>query len=391
MLDREAHVPANVPAHGGFLWWHRGDGFAGWGEAARVPVGSEPARFERAGRDLARLFARVQTADPDGPVPIGVGSFSFDRHEPGSILVVPQVVVRGTDVTIAGAMELPVIAHEARIAPAVDRARYAGADISELAWLEAVSDAIRDVSQGQLSKVVLARDELVWARAPFDEGAIASRLIDRFPDCYTFVCGGLIGASPELLVRKVGRHVESVVLAGSAPRGSDAATDDRLAQRMLDSNKERDEHGLSVTSVVEGLRSLCSDVEVEDTPHLMRLANLQHLATSVRARADATMSVLDLVGALHPTAAVCGAPRSEALARIRSVEGRARGRYGGPVGWVDARGDGEWAIALRCAQVDGTRARLFAGAGIVAGSMPEEELEETRLKLRAMQEALGAG
>lgn len=389
-LDRSVHVVSNLPPTGGCLWWHDDDGFAAWGEAARIEVGDGPARFKHAAAELAATFAAIQVNGPAVGTPIAVGSFTFDPLEQGSILVIPRLVLRRDRAVLADGAELPVLSYDVASRPPLDRARFAGAAMSELTWLEAVSTAVDDIEHGRLDKVVLARDELVWAKTPFDEGAVAARLIERYPGCYTFACGGLVGASPELLVRKRGTSVESLVLAGSGPRSIDPEHDEAIGRKMLNSDKERCEHALAVASVLDPLRQLCEAVQVEETPHLLRLANVQHLATRVQAKVDASVSVLELVGVLHPTAAVCGVPRIDALGTIRAAEGGLRGRYAGPVGWVDASGDGEWAIALRCAQITGTRARLFAGAGIVAGSMPEDELEETRLKLRAMQDALGA-
>lgn len=271
-----------------------------------------------------------------------------------------------------------------------DRVRHARGEIDELRWLDGVSAAIRSIEEGALSKVVLARDEVVWRKTPFSERTIATRLAQTFPECFTFVCDGLVGATPELLVRRSGRQVESVVLAGSARRGSNPVDDAAVADGLFNSEKEREEHLLALDSVRDALASVCSDVDAPKEPEILRLANVQHLATKITARLDApALSVLELVDILHPTAAVGGVPREAALNRIRDVEGDLRGRYAGPVGWVDAEGDGEWGIALRCAQVEGERARLFAGAGVVAGSLPEAELEETRLKFRAMENALG--
>ena len=387
-LSRPAHVPANLPAHGGLLWWRGGDGFVGHGTAAAFDVGVDDDRFDRAAEELRAFFAGVE-AD-GGAAPLAVGSFTFDSHGGRSLLAVPEVVVRRDAVTVFGAANAPPVVHDAPAPRAADRARYAGADVSQVAWREGVTGAVDAIAGGRLEKVVLARDQLVWSRTPFDEAAVAARLIERFPECYVFACGGLVGASPELLVRKTGSTVESLVLAGSARRGDDADDDATLGDAMLASEKERAEHALSVASVVDALAPLCETLDADDEPFVLRLANVQHLATRVRGSLRAPQSVLNVVGALHPTAAVCGVPRSGALDVIRGVEGDMRDRYAGPVGWVDANGDGEWAIALRCAELIGERAILSAGAGIVAGSEPERELEETRLKLRAMQSALGA-
>jgi menaquinone-specific isochorismate synthase len=227
----------------------------------------------------------------------------------------------------------------------------------------------------------------VWARAPLDRRLLAARLSKRFPECYTFIFRTLVGATPELLVRRTGRSVESLVLAGSARRGRDEAEDEEVGAALLSSEKDVGEHRFSVESVTDVLDGVCDELSSEG-PFLLKLANVQHIATRVTGNRRGDHSALEIAGLLHPTAAVCGAPRAAAMDAIRRLEKMDRGRYSGPVGWVDANGDGEFGIALRCADVDGTRARLFAGNGIVADSRPEAELEETRLKLRAMQDAL---
>ena len=311
-----------------------------------------------------------------------MGSFTFDPETNGSVLFVPEV---------ASIYDVRQPAEDAPDEVDGDRVRYARGEMDELRWLDEVSAAVASIQAGDLSKVVLARDEVVWRKTVFSERTIAMRLARRFPQCFTFVCDGLVGATPELLVRRRGRAVESLVLAGSARRGSDPDEDAAEADRLFNSAKERSEHSLALDSVREALERVCSDIAVPSEPEILRLANVQHLATRITARLDdPTPSVLELVDLLHPTAAVGGVPGDAALARIRHAEGDLRGRYAGPVGWVDGQGDGEWGIALRCALVSGNRAQLFAGAGVVAASLPEAELEETRLKLRAMENALGA-
>ena len=183
------------------------------------------------------------------------------------------------------------------------------------------------------------------------------------------------------------------MLAGTAPRGDDPDRDAALGTALLASAKDTEEHGYAAAGVQQSLAPLCDDLTVAPRPELLRLANVQHLATAISgrlaARDDGTRpSVLALADALHPTAAVCGTPTETAMELIRELEGMDRGRYAGPVGWVDGAGNGEWCIALRCAEIDGTRARLFAGGGIVADSDPEAELAEAQAKFRPMQSAL---
>ncbi len=371
--------PPELADEGGCLWWRDGSGIVGQGRYLdiEVPVGAE--RGAQAWRELRPALERRAAA---GESTVAMGSLTFDAEEQGSILFIPQQVRRYEGNEAAPTPGEP-------IGP-FDRLRYAGGEMDELRWLDEVAGAIRAVEHGTLAKVVLARDEVVWSRTGFSPRSIAIRLARAFPECYTFVCDGLVGATPELLVRKRGAAVESLVLAGSARRGSDPDDDAREAAALLASAKERYEHRLAVASVTDVLEEVSTELWVRPEPDILRLANVQHLATKVTAQlADEELSVLELVDRLHPTAAVGGVPRDAALTRIREAENGLRGRYAGPVGWVDHRGDGEWGIALRCALITGKKAQLFAGAGVVAGSLPEAELEETRLKLRAMESVLG--
>ena len=373
-------------------WLHRGAGWVAWGEAWRCEPGTGPDRFARAAAELDQAFSAWDGA---GPPPVAMGGFTFDPRAQGSFVRIPALLVRAgagatPEALAAGGLDpaLPLATTPLPERATADRVRYAGASVPDLLWLDAVAAATRLIEKGEIGKVVLARDHAVWSEAPFDSRVLAHRLAARFPDCFTFVAEGLVGASPEMLVRRTGREVASLVLAGSAARGDGAAEDTARGDALLGSAKDRDEHAFAVTSVREALAPLCAELEVDAEPFLLRLDNVQHLATRVRGTLTGPApSALRLAGALHPTAAVGGTPTAEAVRVIRELEGMDRGRYTGPVGWVDARGDGEFAIALRCAELSGARARLFAGAGIVAASLPEAELEETRLKLRAMQSA----
>lgn len=419
-----------VDPAGALAWIRDGEGLVGWGEAARVPILGGRDGHARAGRHLAELFADAGVTDEvglPGTGPVAFGALTFDIARAGSALVVPRVVVgrRGdrtwrTTITPRDGASEPGEAVGAGAAgsadavgadagaPAVaggpagtpqaatgratsqasdtDRVRYAGSSLAEVDWLDAVAAAVERLRDTTLEKVVLARDEHVWSKTPFDPAVLLRRLASRFPSCYVFACDGLIGATPELLVRREGDRVESLVLAGSAPRGKDADEDAALGEALASSSKQRREHAPSVRSVRQALSSRCTALTATE-PELLRLENIQHLATAVSATLADGSTALELAEELHPTAAVCGAPTPEALGCIRELEGLDRARYSGPIGWVDADGDGEWGIALRCAELSGSRARLFAGAGIVEGSLPEDELEETRLKLRAMESA----
>jgi menaquinone-specific isochorismate synthase len=394
----DAAAAAVMPG-GDWCWLAPSTGVAGWGTVLRVAVDDvdrDVALPDLVGRHVAPLRSSSDGGDIDAPPPVAFASLTFTPGTAGSVLAVPRLAVRRQD----GRAWLTVVA-DAPIPDAhltlpdvpeprdTGRVRYAGTTAAEIAWLDAVDRAVRRLRAGEAEKVVLARDRLVYSDAPFDVPSLLRRLRARFPECYTFRVEGLIGASPELLVRRDGSRVASLVLAGTARRGVDAEDDRRIGVQLLHSAKDLAEHRPAVASVRSTLAPLCAHLDVDDAPHLLRLANVQHLATGVSGELHAEVDALSLAGRLHPTAAVGGTPTAAALALIAELETMDRGRYAGPVGWVDAAGDGELAIALRCAQLEGGRGRLFAGAGIVADSLPESELEETRLKLRAMQSAFG--
>jgi menaquinone-specific isochorismate synthase len=255
-------------------------------------------------------------------------------------------------------------------------------------WEQAVATAVARIRAGQLRKVVLARDLHAVASAPLDVRMLLARLTARSPGSYAFACAGLVGATPELLIRREGSAVSSLVLAGTVARGGTPAEDAVLSATLLASAKDAEEHRYAVDSVREVLAPLCDHLEVAPEPALLRLADVQHLATPVQGTLAKDASALALAASLHPTAAVCGTPTEAAMDLIRELEGMDRGRYSGPVGWVDGRGNGEWGIALRCGEIGGSRARLFAGCGIVADSDPSAELAEAQAKFRPMRLAL---
>ncbi len=391
-----------VPEVDDAVTWVRDDeGLVAWGTAARIEPGRGDGRFVRAEAELRRLAGAAEVDDAvhrAGSGLIGVGSFTFDADAAGSVLVVPRLVIGRrdgitwrTDITPAGADPVAEPAGGPPRPRRQDRPRYAGSSLPDLHWLDAVATAIERIHDGALDKVVLARDHALWSREPFDALDLARRLTARFPRCHTFVVEGLVGATPELLLAREGRTVRSRVLAGTTGRSDDEVADAALGADLLASEKDLAEHRYAAESVREVLAARCDDLAGAPGPRLLRLDNVQHLATTFEGHLDAdATSSLELVAALHPTAAVGGTPRAAALAVIHELEGMDRGRYAAPVGWADAAGDGEWGIALRCAELSGARARLFAGVGVVAASLPEAELEETRLKLLAMQAALGA-
>lgn len=404
-LDDDRSLPHLLPDPQGILLLRRGEGLAAWGTAGAIQPGVGAARGTRITTALADLSVEGDPADL-----VCFASLTFDRQRVGSRAVVPRRILRRRGGTTHLVCIDPVdddgpSPAEPGSGPALvphrDRLRYAGSSLPDLRWLQAVATAIERIEQGGLDKVVLARDHALWCADPFDARHLADRLASRFPDCWTFLQDGLLGATPELLARREGAAVTSIVLAGTTGRDPDPSVDARLGQALLDSDKDQREHALAARSVEEGLADL-GRVTAPDGPGLLALDNVQHLATRITAVLDANArddaratthdhrlpSVVEVADHLHPTAAIGGTPSDRALATIAELEGMDRGRYAGPVGWMDGNGNGEMALALRCALLSGARARLFAGVGLVAGSLPESELEETRLKLLAMQGAL---
>jgi menaquinone-specific isochorismate synthase len=381
-------------------WVHQGAGLAGWGEAVRVTLPAGEDRFTAGEKWLRSVFDAADVADQvraRGSGPVAFGSFTFDASSDGSVLIIPRTVVgrdgRGqawlTTVTEPGG---PPEEPPPGSPPAPPSGlRWREGSLPGPRWQEAVAEAVSAIKAGDLRKVVLARDLFATAAEPIDARVVLRRLATRYPDCFTFACDGMVGATPELLVRRAGREVSALVLGGTAPRGSDPDQDLALGEELLASAKNTEEHLYAVDSIRDALRPLCQTLEVQARPGLMKFPNLQHLGTRVRgtlAGERAPKSALALAAAVHPPAAVCGTPTPAALELIRELEHMDRERYAGPVGWVDAEGNGEWGIALRCAQLSGPTARLFAGCGIVAGSDPVAELAETLVKFRPVRDAL---
>ena len=391
-----------LPADGPLAWVRRGEGLVGWGEADRLEV-TGPGALAEAAAWWADRCARTAAQDPvgvPGSGPVVFASIAFDPAAGTSVFVVPEVVVGRRDgqtwVTVTGEPDddrAVVETSPTEAATSIGRLAYADGALDPMAWCGAVATAVARIDAGELDKVVLARDLLVSADRPLDPRRLLLRLAERFPDTWTFAVDGLLGATPELLLRRTGRQLDARVLAGTAPRGA-GAEDDRLAAGLEASVKDHAEHAYAVTSLADALRPYVDDLHVPDRPDVLTLPNVRHLASDVHGRqrdGDPT-GLLELVGAVHPTAAVCGSPTATAARVIAELEGMDRGRYAGPVGWLDSRGDGEFGLALRCAQLtgadDGRQARLFAGCGIVSGSDPIAELAETQAKLAAFQTAL---
>jgi isochorismate synthase len=268
----------------------------------------------------------------------------------------------------------------------------AAADAPHERYRAGVEDALRAISAGNLEKVVLARAVRLTSAARFPEASILDTLRRTHPSCATFAVARrgetFLGATPEPLLRVEGRRVQTSAVAGSARRGRSPEEDARLARELCESKKEQAEHAIVVRALREALADACDALEMPEAPRLLRLERIQHLETPIAGRLRSEATVLELLGRLHPTPAVAGEPREAALAWLAAREALERGWYAGPVGIVRRDGGGEFWVALRSALLRGGRAQLFAGAGIVAGSRPAEELRETQLKLRAMLGAL---
>lgn len=261
--------------------------------------------------------------------------------------------------------------------------------VDPVVWCDAVSEARRRIEAGAITKVVLSRQIVVDADVAFDAATVFVRLRATYPDSLCFSVDDFVGASPELLVSRIGEVVRAHPMAGTTPRSGDPTIDQQAAAGLLGSDKNRTEHQITIDMVHDALLPWCSYLDAEPVPSVVRAGPVQHLATLVEGRlSQPSPSVLDLVATLHPTPAVGGWPRDEALATISELEPSPRGRYAGPVGWVDSRGNGAFAVAVRSAQLSGARASMFAGVGIVADSDPVSELEETRVKSRALLDVL---
>ena len=395
-----------LPQPDAVAWVHHGAGLVGWGEAIRATLPAGEDRFAAGEKWLPSLFEAADVDDQvrvRGSGPVAFGTFTFDASSEGSVLIVPRVLLGRdghgqawlTTVTPEREPDLSALgwptAPESALARPPAGVRWHDGSLSGPQWEQAVAEAVAAIKAGSLRKVVLAQDLFATASEPIDVRALLRRLASRYPDCFTFACDGMVGATPELLIRQTGRQVSALVLAGTTPRGGDPAEDEALGAELLASAKNTEEHAYAVASMREALEPLCDALDSQPRPSLIKLPNLQHLGTWVRGTlaADGTpRSALGLAAAVHPTAAVCGTPTGVALELIRELEHMDRERYAGPVGWVDADGNGEWGIALRCAQVSGRTARLFAGCGIVAGSDPAAELAEAQVKFRPMRGAL---
>jgi menaquinone-specific isochorismate synthase len=342
--------------------------------------------------EAAEVLASIGLDDEvrlPGTGPIAVGALPFHPGHTAELVVPARVVGRAPDgTTWLTVLHAPGIADVVPTDPEPTErpARFLVSSVqSRTRWRTEVLAALHAIEAGDLEKVVLAREVVVETDVPFSRHDIISRLVASQPDCSVYAAGAMVGASPELLVSRRGNVVTSLPMAGTVARaGNDAA---RIAA-LAGSNKDRREHQLVVDAVVHALQTRCDDVRADDMS-LARLTDVAHLATRIEARVhESGPSALDLARLLSPTPAIAGAPRDVALEFLAALEPFDRGCYGGPVGWFDSHGDGDWAVALRGAELHRRKARLLAGAGIVAGSDPDAEWAETEAKLTPMLRVL---
>jgi isochorismate synthase len=383
--------------------------------------GHGPRRFEQAASAWRALAGHAEADPPDGPAgagPVAVGGFAFADdggaapHWSGfeaADLIVPEVALarRGADVrltlaVLAAADDVPEElaarleerAHSLSDTPLplLDPAPAGRFHIASVAPPEhyeaAVARAVEEIRAGDFEKIVLAREVAVHAPADHDAAAVFGVLRAAFESCYVFCAGrgdaAFIAASPELLVRREGLRASTVALAGSTRRSADPAVDDHLGEQLMRSDKDREEQAIVARRIARALRPHAVWVAAPDEPAIVKVANIQHLATPIRAQLTHPRSAIELAGLLHPTPAVGGEPHAVSVKRIPALEGLDRGWYAGPVGWTDANEDGEFCVALRCALLRGREARLFAGVGVVRDSEPAAELAETEVKLGAL-------
>ena len=378
-------------------WIRGGDGLIGFGEWKSTSVKGKN-RFTDARKWWHEQLATLKIQNSvhgSGTGPILFSSFSFDSAEE-SKLVIPEIVIgkRGDKswITWIGEKNSPTISQCMGSKPIGEVSFESGA-LTDSEWKDRVAKAVAKIKNGDLEKVVLARDIVARDTEVISKRNLITSLNANYPSTWVFMVANLIGATPELLVRLNKSLVTSRILAGTIRKSGDEAKDLGLAASLAKSSKDLEEHEYAVRSVADALAPFCSSTNVPESPFVLHLANVMHLATDVTGVVNDSANPVDifaLISSLHPSAAVCGTPTDAASAVINELEEMNRGRYAGPVGWVDARGDGEIGIALRTGELseDQKSMRIFSGCGIVAGSNPEDELAESQAKLSPMRTAL---
>ena len=382
-----------LPDQQPFTWVRNGEGLVGWGIYASIKV-KGAKRFEDARnwwhQQLDSFEINNEVHGP-GTGPVLFTSFSFDENEE-SELVIPKVVVgtrnQLTWITWIGNESQPKLIERA-VANPIPAIKWREADVSN--WKEKVLTAVSEIQEDVLDKVVLAREIIADAESDIDPRSVLRNLAKEYPGTWVYSNNGLIGATPELLIRLSNSMVVSRVLAGTISKTGDDDKDLALAASLARSSKDLEEHEYAVRSVADALSPFCSSTNVPDSPFVLHLSNVMHLATDVTGAIKESHKVVDIfsiLAKLHPSAAVCGTPTSVAAELIKRIEGINRRRYAGPIGWVDSKGDGEQGIALRCGYINGKEVHAFAGCGIVAGSDAAKEVAESKAKFLPIINAL---
>ena len=382
-----------LPDQQPFTWVRNGEGLVGWGIYASIKV-KGAKRFEDARnwwhQQLDSFEINNEVHGP-GTGPVLFTSFSFDENEE-SELVIPKVVVgtrnQSTWITWIGNESQPKLIERA-VANPIPTIKWREADVSH--WKEKVLTAVSEIQEDVLDKVVLAREIIADAESDVDPRSVLRNLAKEYPGTWVYSNNGLIGATPELLIRLSNSMVVSRVLAGTISKTGDDDKDLALAASLARSSKDLEEHEYAVRSVADALSPFCSSTNVPDSPFVLHLSNVMHLATDVTGAIKESHKVVDIfsiLAKLHPSAAVCGTPTSVAAELIKRIEGINRRRYAGPIGWVDSKGDGEQGIALRCGYINGKEVHAFAGCGIVAGSDAAKEVAESQAKFLPIINAL---
>lgn len=368
-------------------------GLIGWGEAKRLSA-TGANRITDLDAEWQQVISQAiieDSANLRGSGLVAFGTISFaDQSQAQSVLIIPSLVIGCfedqywiTLINIEFEQALKLI-NKDRTSSAIE---FKAGSISSEQFESNVVDALISINENNIEKVVLARDLVAQAK-DFNPNAGLFKLSKKYETCYTYLVDGMFGSSPELLVRVENKIVRARVLAGTAGRGTDPEVDKAIGAALLSSHKNRAEHKFAIDSLTSSMKSLCSSITVSEEPFSLALPNLWHLASDVSAEINQSTSSLQLLDHLHPSAAVAGTPRLEALELITRIEKIDRGRYAGPVGWLSANGDGTWAIALRGAQYELSMVRAFAGCGIVAESDPQAELAETNLKFKPILDSL---
>lgn len=396
-IDDPGPLLALLPRQDSLAWVRGDDGIVGWGRSAEFTASGDE-RFLDAAKwweDLAATAVVRDEVQLPGSGLVAFGSFAFSDQSESSLLVVPEVIVGRRDglcwvTTIGSGITVPPVLTVADAPSPPIGTTFQDGSVDALDWQRAVADGVARIAAGELDKIVLARDVEANLIEPLDVRWPLARLAGEYPSCWTFHIDGFFGSTPEMLVRLERGLITSRVLAGTIRRSGDDERDLALAGSLARSSKDLEEHEYAVRSVADALAPHCTSMNVPESPFVLHLPNVMHLATDVTGVIKDEASALSLAASLHPSAAVGGTPTAVAVDLIGRLEHMDRARYAGPVGWIGASGDGEWGIGLRSAQIEdnGMLVRLFAGCGIVADSVPADELAEANAKFIPVRDSL---